>query len=187
MPDVIAASPHAAVKTAIVALFTTGLSATGMSSGGSLLPSGKWALAPLPGATVGADESFTKYPSECLVIDTGGEPTESRAGIGLYDIPLEIEFITPRDMAEDEREQRIANVQSFLSAKLHTDEPEPQDLSVFAFRVNKVLEAQSLPAVVWDLSPDSAIRMESAKDEEGRDSRVWKLSLRASAKPTISA
>lgn len=187
MPDAVAISPHQAVKTAIVSLFTTGLSATELDSGSSLLPSGKWALAPLPGATVGADETFTKYPSNCLVIDAGGEVTEARAGIGLFDIPIEIELITPRDMAEGDRNQRIANVWSFLGQKLHAAEPEPQDLSPFAYRVNCVLAAQSLPAVVWDLTPDTSIRMDSGHDEEGRDSRVWKLSLRASAKAQIAA
>jgi len=186
MPDVIASSPHQAVKAAIVELFTTGLSATGLDAGDSLLPSGMWERVPLPGATVGADETFTKYPSQCLVIDAGGEVAESRAGIGLFDIPIEIELITPRDMAADERDQRIANVWSILGQKLHDSDPEPQDTSVFAYRVNLVLAEEDLPAVVWDLTPDTTIRMDSAKDEEGRDSRVWKLSLRASAKVTVA-
>jgi hypothetical protein len=184
--EVVSTSPHVALKTALVALFTDGLTATGLTNADALIPSEDWDAAPLDGITVGDDEFFTEYPTNCLVIESDGQGVEYQNGIGIYDVMLEITLITAQDLDRDQVQQLSDNVHSILSQRLHEDEPDATEFSILAWRVNAVCAEESLPCEVWDVTPGTAIRVTSAKDEEGRDQRIWNFSLRASTKTSLT-
>lgn len=185
--EVVSTSPHVALKTALVALFTDGLTATGLSSGNALIPAEDWDAAPLDGITVGDDEFFTEYPSNCLVVESDGQGIEYRNGIGIYDVTLEVTLITSQDEDQDQVKQLQDNVQAILSQRLHDDEPDVTEFSILAYRVNAVCEELSLGCVVWDVTPETSIRVDAVKDTDGRDQRIWNFSLRASTKTELTA